>query len=1375
MLQDTGGSCTLTTLYRVVEVAPLPSPVASFVFSLPVLSALFASLPSLTTTSISCCLAWSGLSRTADPPSVIVDVPLTTGIVNKLVPVVSASAGSELEVDIDSWVEADVDGCTSAILASWFRGGAGHGAMGIPVANPSCWALTMRKSRRSGLELRMVVESLSVGPVCTSSSCPEPGMRGCAYTQMLILNVIFDGQSLSQALPPLQRPPPPELPPPSQRVTFTFNGIKQTMIAVYHRDRRMSNSDESNDEGCEGGQLLCVVERRSKNLEAGVVNVPGWMVDLDEKKLKVPGYLFCPAKHRKQIIRLFTKQFCLHLFFPEREKGSMSVEHIRRNSIWEIPFLPRTRSPRSLGIHVDQLVSTKALDPAMEIMLDTFCMGRSKTLTSMQKYFKSGWQKLAMAAISTKTYKTNVLTWTCNCRWQKYHSHHLCKHLVQAVQAPPTTFWQEVQGHWHNTFAVCPALTCAAEIRPNGDSVGDELPAIGLPPTTTTTTTTTTTGMNSTTVIDHNGGINDDKMERQVEGSQEYVDYLLHWLKKTMHYIKQQKTELPPEQSKIYFDNLKHKHFGEDFHELNKRRERKTSVSLLIPGVGSGHVTPGEGRLTLLTTFDKDVIHHGQEMEHCSKTGCMCDTTWVQANAPPRKRQRTANLLGYHPLSLSPVPSLRVLSNALPSSPSHPPSVVDDQLDLDELQPVFMHVFNYFTNTIFSAQQAVANAEQRITQADQCATTIEETLHHFSDFNQQSMAQLQAAIKNTVANTAPPQAMSSCNTLKITPKKFRGSMKNGSLTLWLSATTAILIAQHEAFLAYWEPPIFLHKLHVHCIDLTYNGNINKYVELFRNIELQISQDKMLLETHLFAFYCGLPAPLVVYLHDHKPYTRMSEVYNSSSLNKPAPIDLDNIKNALCNNTASPRCFNCNRHGHIASQWLEHHPQEVEVLGSNPVKKELLDELPWGAQRSRIPNNDEIPEMPWLKRYQAHPLYNNNAYILHNSKSGQLFIISAEVESPDIPSPGVNMHIPPPTLATWNANMPRETYADYIFVANSNNDLDSCVTSANSDTSSETIVDSDSALQWSLKATIDSAKSLTKPKSKLHAFTDKLKAKMKKLVLDCFPDKATKKFIDDGLIDSIIEGSNLPWASNLLPVRKKDNTYPLPRIEDYYVTLQDKRLFTSIDPKFSHWQAPKQAFLIDWISDLESRKLEYDNAWDSLSDSDGIDNGSLDSSLTDSATKDSASGINASNNKLSAAEKYIQAMCNLYATRYLQPHKKIPKTLALLLLGLKDHPSIFRSYVRVTPACFDALVSALKDDPVFYNNSRNEQMPLEHQLAIALYCFGHYSNAASNMKIALMFGVGYGTVNLMTSHVMKADYAPEKEKAKHWVKDTSCPG
>jgi hypothetical protein len=78
------------------------------------------------------------------------------------------------------------------------------------------------------------------------------------------------------------------------------------------------------------------------------------------------------------------------------------------------------------------------------------------------------------------------------------------------------------------------------------------------------------------------------------------------------------------------------------------------------------------------------------------------------------------------------------------------------------------------------------------------------------------------------------------------------------------------------------------------------------------------------------------------------------------------------------------------------------------------------------------------------------------------------------------------------------------------------------------------------------------------------------------------------------------------------------------------------------------------------------------------------------------------------------------------------------------------------------------------------------MPIESQLAIALYCFGHNGNAASLQSVANWAGVGKGTVTLATRHVMTAVLQPdfmqnavhipndeEKEAAKEWVVAYSC--
>ncbi|KAJ7627106.1 hypothetical protein FB45DRAFT_690921, partial [Roridomyces roridus] len=103
---------------------------------------------------------------------------------------------------------------------------------------------------------------------------------------------------------------------------------------------------------------------------------------------------------------------------------------------------------------------------------------------------------------------------------------------------------------------------------------------------------------------------------------------------------------------------------------------------------------------------------------------------------------------------------------------------------------------------------------------------------------------------------------------------------------------------------------------------------------------------------------------------------------------------------------------------------------------------------------------------------------------------------------------------------------------------------------------------------------------------------------------------------------------------------------------------------------------------------------------------------------------------------------------------------------------------FRREFRVWPETFDALVSKIQDHPVFGNNSNNAQAPVPIQLAVALYRFGHYGNAASQLSISYWAGVSLGSVPLYTARVMTAilgvgllkEYVrmpneEEKEKAK----------
>jgi hypothetical protein len=156
-----------------------------------------------------------------------------------------------------------------------------------------------------------------------------------------------------------------------------------------------------------------------------------------------------------------------------------------------------------------------------------------------------------------------------------------------------------------------------------------------------------------------------------------------------------------------------------------------------------------------------------------------------------------------------------------------------------------------------------------------------------------------------------------------------------------------------------------------------------------------------------------------------------------------------------------------------------------------------------------------------------------------------------------------------------------------------------------------------------------------------------------------------------------------------------------------------------------------------------------------------------------------------------SEILLDTLGDLYLRCYLNDQQSIQKTTSNIHLLLYEyqvsHLEIFRTYVCVTPECFNAILAAICDDPIFHNNSQNAQHPVAEQLAIALCHFGHFSDAASTLKVALWAGVGYSTVDHITKRVMTAvcqesfwhrtlHWADESEKeaAKAWVEENSCP-
>jgi hypothetical protein len=214
------------------------------------------------------------------------------------------------------------------------------------------------------------------------------------------------------------------------------------------------------------------------------------------------------------------------------------------------------------------------------------------------------------------------------------------------------------------------------------------------------------------------------------------------------------------------------------------------------------------------------------------------------------------------------------------------------------------------------------------------------------------------------------------------------------------------------------------------------------------------------------------------------------------------------------------------------------------------------------------------------------------------------------------------------------------------------------------------------------------------------------------------------------------------------------------------------------PNITDRQSAQEALKVAYLASLaaESDAMLVDS--DTSSSSDSHDSESLSSSSEDAPVT-------------MTSEILLDTLGDLYSQCYLNDRQSIQKTTSNMHLLLHEYrvscPEIFCTYVRVTPECFNAILAAIRDDPVFHNNSQNAQHPMAEQLAIALFRFGHFGNTASTLKVALWAGVGYGTVDSIKKRVMTAvcresfrhrtlHWADESEKeaAKAWVEQNSCP-
>lgn len=117
---------------------------------------------------------------------------------------------------------------------------------------------------------------------------------------------------------------------------------------------------------------------------------------------------------------------------------------------------------------------------------------------------------------------------------------------------------------------------------------------------------------------------------------------------------------------------------------------------------------------------------------------------------------------------------------------------------------------------------------------------------------------------------------------------------------------------------------------------------------------------------------------------------------------------------------------------------------------------------------------------------------------------------------------------------------------------------------------------------------------------------------------------------------------------------------------------------------------------------------------------------------------------------------IDEISRLHSTRYLQKRRRIPKSLDWRSRNdevLTDR--MFQMHYRMSRDSFQALLRLIEHHPIFHNNSRCPQKPVELQLRVFLYHLGSNGTGGSKVKVGQYHGIGEGTVYDYVSRVTTA--------------------
>ncbi|KXN89018.1 hypothetical protein AN958_06426, partial [Leucoagaricus sp. SymC.cos] len=151
--------------------------------------------------------------------------------------------------------------------------------------------------------------------------------------------------------------------------------------------------------------------------------------------------------------------------------------------------------------------------------------------------------------------------------------------------------------------------------------------------------------------------------------------------------------------------------------------------------------------------------------------------------------------------------------------------------------------------------------------------------------------------------------------------------------------------------------------------------------------------------------------------------------------------------------------------------------------------------------------------------------------------------------------------------------------------------------------------------------------------------------------------------------------------------------------------------------------------------------------------------------------------------LNNIQAYIKYLMETHVLELNCIHKLSQLYFVLVLYKQYDSKH-FRKNLHVASETFDQLLKKIADNLVFISTGSHEQIPVDEQLTVALYCFGHFRNTTSVEAIGQWAGVSAGAVVACTCHVMQAilvlhndvicwSSPAKREAAKEWVEAASC--